>query len=753
MDSADWEYERNRLERVLGEIRVQLSLREDQAHLSWGEFQDVLNSYWDDRFADDEAQHVATVERQRQLHAISYQKVKKLALMAGNPYFGRIDFLENRSAGSSQPPEQIYLGIGSLLDSYDGEILIYDWRAPVGGLFYDYEQGPAEYQCPAGAVRGEIILKRQYKIENGRLELMFDCQLKIDDQILQELLSKKVDEKMRSIVTSIQREQNRVIRDERHRLLVVQGAAGSGKTSIALHRAAYLLYKERKAITAKNILIFSPNRVFSDYISDVLPELGEENVRQTNFQDFLQKNIFQLPQEVKPEEWAGQLEYLITAPEDETYRLTVSSIRLKSGPVFAEFIKKYACELEDSLGRNYPDLIFENHLIFSKKDWEILHQELAYLPLGQRLRQIKRGIFMKMRPVIKELRRQKLEEISSGGEEVNEKTMKAMARLNVWKELGPLRGEIERLTNLDILAYYRRLYDKQREFWRATQSGLEFSEDWPTVCAHTLSRFDHGSIPYEDLIPLLYLRGCFEGFPSDSSIRHLVIDEAQDYTLLQYEIIKRLFPRAAWTVLGDLDQTVHPGLNITDFRIIAEVFGDSEALLIKLSKSYRSTSEILGFCRALLPGDEPLDHLDRPGVKPEIGKVGRPEALSQIITRKIAALGEEGFQSIAVICKSYQESVLLYKDLQTKTPVNLVTKEETNFRRGVTLIPIYLAKGLEFDAVIIPDAGSGKYRRDWERRLLYIACTRALHRLVLLYHGELSPLIPWPSDLYSHGSV
>ena len=746
MDITEWHLELERLKLVLTEIKSQLQLSDVQAHVSWNQLQDMLSAYWDERFNDDEAQYITTTNSQRQLQTLSYRKIKKLARIALNPYFGRIDFKEDERMSDSFGPDQIYIGIGSFHNPATGEVLICDWRAPICSMFYDYELGKSEYRSPNGLIHGTITLKRQYKIKYGNLEYMFDCELKIDDEVLQKLLSKNVDEKMQTIVTSIQREQNRVIRDEQHRLLVVEGVAGSGKTSIALHRVAYFLYKERDTITSKNILIFSPNHVFSDYIADVLPDLGEEKARQITFGDLIQKSRCLLPNGLRREEWAEQLEYLATRPEDNEYRLIVKSIQVKSSPAFTEFIKNYARYLEQSLITNFPSIIYEKHKILSTTEWKTLWQELAYQPPLQRLRAIRRRIYTKMRPLIKELRRQKAVEISISGEEVNANTIKALARLTVWKELQPLRIKIDHLTKSDIFLIYRQIYEDIDLFGKLADC-FDLFENWSAICLQTITRFNQGYLPYEDVMPLFYLQGCLEGFPVDNTIRHLVIDEAQDYTTLQYEIIKRIFPRATWTILGDLDQTIHPWLNIIDFKKISEVFGVEDAVLVKLFKSYRSTSDIVEFSRTILPGKDPIESIDRPGVKPVIFRVGAEEEYVENIAQTIDTLKKEGLQSIAVICKNNQDSVAVYEELKHKTAVNLITKEETLFQRGVTVIPVYLSKGLEFDAVIVHNISSKKYYREWERKMLYIACTRALHRLVLFYSGELSPLLP--TDLCS----
>jgi DNA helicase-2/ATP-dependent DNA helicase PcrA len=354
---------------------------------------------------------------------------------------------------------------------------------------------------------------------------MFDSDLKIDDEILQEILSKSTDSKMKTIITSIQREQNRAIRDENHRILFVQGPAGSGKTSIAMHRAAYLLYRDRNTITANNILVFSPNRIFSDYISGVLPELGEENVRQTIFQDYLIRNLAQLPFNI--EERDEQLEYLYQRKNQTDYTVRTASIRYKSSEAFTRVITNYIRVIQDRI-QNYPDIVFEGETIFTQSEWSTLFgQTLSYLSISRRLAQLKKMIQIRLRPIIHRLRSEEVEKIAATGEEVNERVIKALARIAVKEKMAAFIGEITERTIVDPLILYRRLFEDQTLLQRLA-GGDPMPAEWPAICRLTLTGLEQGRIFYEDSLPLLYFQGCLNGFPTKSGIRHLVLDEAQD---------------------------------------------------------------------------------------------------------------------------------------------------------------------------------------------------------------------------------
>ncbi len=738
MNESERQYEHQRLKMVLENIHLQISLGQKQFHNTRSGLQNALESFWETKTANfwDQAQQVETIIRERSITASSWRRQVSLKKMIDSPYFGRIDFLEELPVLTSMP-EEIYIGIGSLNDPETGRNLIYDWRSPVAGMFYDFETGPANYLCPVGTISGIITLKRQYKIIAGEIRSMFDTDLKIDDEVLQEILGQSADSKMRTIVNSIQREQNRVIRDERHRLLLVQGPAGSGKTSIALHRVAYLLYQERETITSKNILILSPNQIFSDYISDVLPELGEENVLQTTFHDYISS---QIRFSAKIEDRDTHMDYILSNPDSASYSARSAAIRYKSSPKFMTVIKNYLSFIEEELLRNSPTISFRGQVILSGEEWETLYRvNLAYLPPAERLAQIKQRVQVKLRPVIHELRLEKERAIAATGEEVNEKTIKAMARLAARDELEALEAKVDKFTTLIPLALYRKLFQDQTLISRLAPAGIP--ENWNQIRKFTLSWLNQGNIPYEDLLPLLFFQGIIEGFPVKSGIRRLIVDEAQDYTEFQYEILKRLFPGSSWTILGDPDQSVHPELQTMDFDRVADLLEIENSLSIKLQRSYRSTKEIQAFCHSLLQKNEPVEFINRSGRRPQMINISSPGVLPRIIEDSIRELQQDGNRSIAVICKNVSEAESIYQGLSAKTDISLINSEIEEFKRGIVIIPIYLAKGLEFDAVIIADAGSKRYHRKAERKLLYIACTRALHRLVLFYSQECSPFI------------
>ncbi len=673
--------------------------------------------------------HLDEMRRQESREFFYRRMVRKLEKMALSPYFGRIDFFEDGATSS----EKIYVGIASLVDD-QGVNMVFDWRAPVSGMFYDYELGPAGYDCGLGRIEGRILLKRQYKIKNGLIKLMFDTDLRIEDEMLQEILGRSADERMKTIVTSIQREQNRVIRDEGHQLMIVTGPAGSGKTSIALHRAAYILYRERESIKAENILVFSPNWIFSEYISNVLPELGEENILQTTFQDYA-LNILKK----KCEDRNHQLEYLLTGAVGSEFQIREENIRYKSSVEFIGVLDEYLKLLEK---REFEDFYFNGQLVISKEECaDIYNNRYLFFPVIKRLAMVRERFFYILEP----LRRKRVKEIekilADGEEHLEEKELKALARMKVREETEGIIAKVNQLTHLNYFEAYTQLFGNRNLFHKAAVKTV-VPEPIKGICAQTFKSLIDNRVNYEDLGPLLYLKGMLEGFPKANGIKYVFVDEAQDYTPLQYRLFKHIFPKSSFTVLGDLNQLVNPYASVENIRAIIESLDFSSSVAIQLEKSYRSTREINNFAGALLPKESQpkIDGSVRGGLKPELIKLTNDLLIEGIIER-INQFKRDGVGSIAIVCKTARTAKILFAKLQPKMALNLIIDDEGVLGSIPVILPIYLAKGLEFDAVIIPDADAESYYRESERKILYTACTRALHRLILYYRTSLSPLV------------
>jgi len=674
----------------------------------------------------------------------SARKIKYLEKMRDNPYFGRIDFREDGEDG----PEQIYIGISTLQNENSLEILVYDWRAPISSMFYDYEPGRAQYSSPSGIIKGNLLLKRQYRIKNGRIEYMFDSDIKIDDEILQEILGQSKDEKMKSIVTTIQREQNRAIRDEGHRLLIVEGPAGSGKTSVALHRIAYLLYRYRDSLDSSNVVIFSPNEMFNDYISEVLPELGEENVRRTTFMEYAKNS---LKTKFKIYGLNHQMELILSFKDSLYYRDIIEAIRFKSSVRFLSALKKYTALLDNKLG-NFEDFSIRNKTIISAAEQAYLfHKEYAYLPFLPRLIKIRNRILFLIKKGEEERIAELMKQYESRPEwsDLKPAERKSRAARIVLKEFKPLRERARQIGKMKIIDIYRELF-LNVDLLQTLVDKQETAETLAEISKITLRQINKGRLYLEDLAPLLYLQGKLNGMPNTASIKHVIIDEAQDYTPVQMQIIRELFPNSSFTIVGDLNQSMNPYANIGNLSTLTEIFDfPGKSVHIKMGRSYRSTAEITRFCNRILSIEQNIEFVDRKGPLPYVRIVRDMNECVEKLSDDIRKITEEGYHSIAVIGKNIEETRDIYRLLKTVTACHLVVKEDSEFTAGVTVIASYLAKGLEFDAALVLNL-SNPYEGTEEQRLFYTVCTRALHRLGIYTLNTLPEYIKnIPEDMYS----
>lgn len=742
INGFEWKQEDEWLENVLEEARKQLSEKrnfnekvrketiETQREL-WQEVGSVSIANELDQLVDFLG-FIDVLKRQKRSHGFIVKLQEKYEKMIFSPYFGRIDFLEN----GDERAEKYYIGTWNLVnDNYD--ILVCDWRAPVSSMFYDYEIGEASYKCPEGIINGKVTLKRQYKISNGKIEYMFDSNLKIDDEMLQEILGKSADSKMKAIVTTIQREQNKVIRNEEYKNLIVQGPAGSGKTSIALHRVAYLLYKYRDKITSQNIVIFSPNQIFNDYISNVLPQLGEDNMCQTTFNNYMHKA---LGSGLKKEDYYEMMEYILASKKKSTYQKRITNIKYKSSIEFMDILKQYVIYVE-KVDRNFTDIIFRGKLIISSKDLqELFYRDYLYLPLKRRLQKIRERILFLLEPYEKERIREIAGELDDSGIFIDKVEIMEKSIVAVRDEMKDIYYEINKLTDFDLVDIYKKLFENLELFYKSSNAE-NFKKEIEEIKSYTLENLDTQTLYYEDQPPFLYLKGALGDLPKTTEIKYVIIDEAQDYTPLQYEIFYQLFKSASITMLGDLNQSINPFMNLGDYNNISHIFPRDNTCLMNLTKSYRSTMEITKFSRMLLNKEITDESVARYGDKPLVIGFPNEEAIKERILEDIKAYKEKGYKSIGIITRTKKEEYEVYNFLKDKVQVKSIVSDDDEYMNDAVIIPIYLAKGLEFDVVLIYNAGNENYCCEEERLLFYTACTRALHMLCVYYSGKCTPLL------------
>ncbi len=738
MNNAEWTQETQWLEHVLNEANAQYqqaSVRDDalkddavdtQREL-WEDVGSIAASDGLDKLVDF-LEYINVMKKQKRSHGIIEQQKAKLTKILRTPYFGRIDF----RADTETAAKPYYIGTFSLITD-DNRVMVYDWRAPVSGMFYDDEIGKASFQTPRGPVEGELTKKRQYKIENGKLTYSFDSSVKIDDEMLQQMLAGHADGKMRSIVTTIQREQNRAIRNESYRHLIVQGAAGSGKTSVALHRIAYLLFRHRDTITADNIIVFSPNPVFSDYISNVLPELGEANMLQTTFEAFL---TGALTTKGRRERYYDLLDALFSARQaDIAPRL--DSLRVKSSPAFRDALKAYTGALAARPVKFAPLVCAEGTIASSQELARLFSYDYASLPYLARFEKLRARMDYLLTDYEARRAVKIAERITATEGFIDRGELRRRSRLLAKQETKPARERALAMTEItaagEYLAFLRELSD-----WLP---GAD-ANTCEAISRYTHETFRAGLLQYEDQIALLYLQGALGGTQKTARIRYVIIDEAQDYTPLQYECIRLFFSQASITMLGDLDQSITPYLSLGGYEQISALFPAENTLLLRFTKSYRSTAEIIAFAGTVLDRAGEIDSVGRHGAVPEIIRLPDEAQISRAIEKEIRSLRAQGHPSIAILTQTKSEAKALHHDMKEIDGVQALFGGEDVFPRGAVVLPAYLAKGLEFDAVILANVGSGHYREESERLLLYTACTRALHVLKMYSVGEPSPFLP-----------
>lgn len=603
---------------------------------------------------------------------------RKLLKLIDSPYFGRIDFITKKS-GERAP---VYIGIYTYLDETLQANLVYDWRAPISSLFYDFELGEGFYTPPSGPVHGEIALKRQYKIKEGKMEFMIESGMNIHDDVLQKELSKSADDKMKNIVATIQRDQNAVIRNETAPVMIIQGVAGSGKTSIALHRIAFLLYRFRDTIKAKDVLIISPNKVFADYISNVLPELGEEHIPETGMDDLAGEVLeFRYPFQRFFEQVSELLE--------KNEAAFIERIRFKSSFEFLSKLNQYFIHIENNYF-TFDDLYvgqFPVPFPFIQERFKAYHR----LPLLKRFPEVIKNV----QDYVKDNAKRKV----------------------TAAEKNKIAAAIPRMFKVsNVLDLYKDFYK-----WMGKEELFKMGSD--------------GKLEYADVFPLIYCKIRLEGITPYDHVKHLLIDEMQDYTPVHYSVLSRIF-RCKKTILGDVTQKVNP-YSASSAEGIEQIFPQAD--IIKLYRSYRSTLEITSFAQRISPNPN-LIAMERHGQEPTvIGLNSNAEEIDEVRNR-IAKFKASSLYSLGIICKTEQQAEFMHSEI--KAPgIHLLNSDSTSFKEGIVVTTVHLSKGLEFDEVIIPFTSARNYVTDMDKSLLYIACTRAMHQLTLTYANAKSTFL------------
>ena len=660
------------------------------------------------------------------------QRVCLLERLLQSAYFARIDF---RVEGKERH-EMLYIGRGTLMDSMERNFYIYDWRSPIASLFYRFETGDAFYDAPAGRITGNISLKRQYEIKKGSFEYFFDSDVQIADEFLRKMLSGNTSGKMKTIVETIQKDQDIAIRDMTHDLLMVQGIAGSGKTSIALHRVAYLKYQGlSNRLNSSDIMILSPNTLFEQYISNVLPELGEDEVKSVVFDDLVKsslpgKTVFQTRYE--------QIEMLISCEDPGEKALHKQAMEFKMSNAFVEILNRYADSLPAShIG--FTDIVYDDRTVFTGG---ILKERLLQMnnntPLAARLGHLRQYIFKE----IHELRKDRMPKLLKQARDDDDHPYdwEEYARALSIEEHSRLAKQVDGFIKLDSVALYKKLINTNGLLLSLSE-GIELPFNIEQILLHAQRLLAGFPLQNEDALAVAYLQLLIGANDIYKQIRQVIVDEAQDYYNIHFKILRRLFPSARYTVLGDVNQTIEKQEDMSLYERITKIIQPKSACLMTMNKSFRCTKEILSFSMQFLDSDTPFESFNRSGDTPQIIGASDIALLDEKLVAEAVYSKGQGYQSIGIISKDARQAETLYNRLKDKIDLRLVRLGDTLNTTGVFVIPITMSKGLEFDSVLVYVTDYGQYHPDDDRKLLYIASTRALHRLNLFCTGEISPLI------------
>ena len=659
--------ENKKLESTIDIVRKQISTLSTNLYDKETKLREFQKMMWDNKAELDPAE-MKTLRTSNDLEVFFLEqkskKFKKLYSIQNKPYFARIDFKTNETE------DKVYIGITNVEE--DLNYYVYDWRSPICSMFYDYGVGQANYKSPDGIVEGEITLKRQYQINNGKLDNVFDTTINIDDEVLQSVLKENSSEHMKNIVNTIQQEQNVVIRDDKTNNLIVQGIAGSGKTSVALHRIAYLLYK-LDYLTSNNVLIFSPNNIFKEYIGNVLPELGEDNTLITTFHEFASTYIKEYYR-VEP-----YSEFLARYYKNEYQNNELIKYKLSDNII--PILENYAKTITN-LTRFINDITYKEQTISKEELNDLLKNRYNKFNLFDRFDYIT--------------------------EKINNRYYSGKKQDNI-RIKSLLLKNINTTTNMKDI--YKSFYDSQ-EFLNDYNGYFNRNENIKNLNKKVLN--------YEDSTLFIYLKFLLTNIPYRVSTKLVVIDEAQDYTLLQYKIIKLLFRNTDFTILGDINQTINPFYKYDNLNILESIF-DGVSKYVELNKTYRSSPEIIEYSNKILN----LKHSSAVRRNTNIPVSIFDKLDYNLLIDKINYLKNK-YNSVAIITKSIEEANLIHDNIKEQiSEINIVDINTEKFNKNLIIMPAYASKGLEFDSVVIIN------NFDKDKYLYYVAVTRSQHELII----------------------
>lgn len=752
-ENSEEALEQKHLDNIMKQIKEREKSLKKSIKSAEGEARNLNSHFFDDVKLDYDGYSTSmetalSIHQQQQLlsereHAWQHsaKQLDTVERLEKRPYFARVDFKEQ----GEKKPETIYIGLGSFADKND-HFLIYDWRAPISSIYYDGKLGEVSYNSPEGKITVDMTKKRQFMIEDGKIVNMFDTNESIGDQMLLEVLSEKSSTQMKSIVTTIQQEQNKIIRNTSADLLFVQGAAGSGKTSAILQRIAFLLYRYRGNLTSSDVIMFSPNQLFNDYIKNVLPEMGEQNMVQMTYWQFVARRLPGM-----------NVENLFKQFEDQNADTNIS--KFKDSVNFFNLVTRYAKHL------NKRGVVFKNIYFRDKKKpyfdkekiKEIYYSYNENYNLANRIdatreeliKMLNRKIAPEARKAwvartIEGMSQSELNELYDRPDQEFESEAKEEAFLGRKIVLKALKGVHKRILH----NHFINMRAQYLSFLRAVPKMVDLAkwnideEDWMHHIDEVKENFKKHDIAITDVSAYLYLYDLITGRRTDYEMRYAFIDEIQDYTPFQLAYLKYNFPRAKFTMLGDLNQAIFTKDESRSLlKQISGLFDPEKIDVVQLTKSYRSTKQLTNFTKQILRQGEKIEAFNRQGPKPVIwGRDGDEQAIDVLVD--VLRDNEKRKMTTAIITKDLAGAKFVHEKLSEKGEKStLIATANQRLVDGTLVIPSYLAKGLEFDAVVMWGANKKNYHQLDETQLVYTITSRAMYKLDVIYTGEKSPLL------------
>ena len=752
-ENSEEALEQKHLDNIMKQIKEREKSLKKSIKSAEGEARNLNSHFFDDVKLDYDGYSTSmetalSIHQQQQLlsereHAWQHsaKQLDTVERLEKRPYFARVDFKEQ----GEKKPETIYIGLGSFADKND-HFLIYDWRAPISSIYYDGKLGEVSYNSPEGKITVDMTKKRQFMIEDGKIVNMFDTNESIGDQMLLEVLSEKSSTQMKSIVTTIQQEQNKIIRNTSADLLFVQGAAGSGKTSAILQRIAFLLYRYRGNLTSSDVIMFSPNQLFNDYIKNVLPEMGEQNMVQMTYWQFVARRLPGM-----------NVENLFKQFEDQNADTNIS--KFKDSVNFFNLVTRYAKHL------NKRGVVFKNIYFRDKKKpyfdkekiKEIYYSYNENYNLANRIdatreeliKMLNRKIAPEARKAwvartIEGMSQSELNELYDRPDQEFESEAKEEAFLGRKIVLKALKGVHKRILH----NHFINMRAQYLSFLRAVPKMVDLAkwnideEDWMHHIDEVKENFKKHDIAITDVSAYLYLYDLITGRRTDYEMRYAFIDEIQDYTPFQLAYLKYNFPRAKFTMLGDLNQAIFTKDESRSLlKQISGLFDPEKTNVVQLTKSYRSTKQLTNFTKQILRQGEKIEAFNRQGPKPVIwGRDSDEQAIDVLVD--VLRDNEKRKMTTAIITKDLAGAKFVHEKLSEKGEKStLIATANQRLVDGTLVIPSYLAKGLEFDAVVMWGANKKNYHQLDETQLVYTITSRAMYKLDVIYTGEKSPLL------------